>query len=99
MADGVDRPDGLRIWAQSIEQPAGGDRVRHGDGGPQNTAVGAHLGDRLSELGRCDRSDLAVSLDSCRGEAGVEQGGSRLAIPLRAEQQQPDLGLTRGRTA
>ena len=33
MADGVDRSNDLRFRAQSIEQPARGDRVRHGDGG------------------------------------------------------------------
>ena len=85
MADGVDRFDDLRFGAQSVEQPAGGDGVRHGDCGPQNATVGAHPGDRLGELGRCHRSDLAAGIDPRRGEAGVEEAGGRLAVALRPE--------------
>jgi len=73
--------------------------VRHRDGGPQDAAVGAHPGDRLGELDRRDRSDLAASIDPRRGEAGIEEAGDRLAVADPTEQQQPGLALTRGRTA
>jgi len=99
MADGVDGFDDLRFRAQSIEQPAGSDGVGHADRCPHHAPVGADAGDRLGEINRSNRSDLAAGLDPRRVEARVEEAGGQLAGALPTEQQQPRLALTGGRTA
>ena len=87
MADGVDGFDDLRLRTQTIEQPARRDRVGHGDGRPQDAAVGPDPGNGIRELGRSHRSNLAAGLDPRRGEAGVIEADGGLATGLPAEQQ------------
>ena len=99
MADGVDGFDDLRLRSQTIEQPAGGDGVGHGDGRPQDAAVGPDPGDGIRELCRRHRSDLAAGLDPRRSETRRIEADGGLAAGLPAQQQQPPRGSTGGRTA